>query len=100
MGSIGRDFRCYSVLCRPEYPLRLLGILSSITLHSLGRPAGVMSSNTNDLVSLTVEDVASVAQVGVNVLLVLEVDERCQVQNRGSQQRESPNWEPFDKPIR
>ncbi len=53
-----------------------------------------------DLSCLLIEDVASVAEVLIDELLVLDVDERAEVHERDAHEREAPERKPFDQPVR
>ena len=51
------------------------------------------------LAGLGVDDLGGVGQVGVDDLLVVDVDERAQVGQRGSDERQTPEGDDLDQPV-
>src|SRR5438132_376342 len=76
--------------------LRLLGIFASVGAEGLSCLASMLSCETSNLGGLLVDHVASVVQMCVNELLVLQVHERGQEGGAGGQECESPKRKPLD----
>jgi hypothetical protein len=80
--------------------LCLVGVLLGKTLNSLGSVSGVLVGKTLDLSSLLAGDLATLLELGINDLLVLDVDEGSEVGDEGGDQGQAPKRNELDEKVR
>lgn len=79
--------------------LSLGSIVSSKVLDALETLAGTFASNVFDLIGLGRDDVASMFQLSVDDIFVLDVDQRSQVDDACAQESESPDRNDLDQVV-
>ena len=72
--------------------LGLSGVLLGKTLDSLRSIGGVLASKALDLGGLLAGKVLALLELGINDLLVLDVDERAEVSDKSSNESKAPHW--------
>jgi hypothetical protein len=77
-----------------------LGSVSlGVALDCLRGISGVLGTEVLDLCRLLVGNVVALLKLGVNDLLVLDVDERTQVGNNGGDERQAPERDELDEEV-
>jgi hypothetical protein len=79
--------------------LCLGGVSLGVALDSLCGVSGVLGTEVLDLCRLLVGNVVALLKLGVNDLLVLDVDERTQVGNNGGDERQAPQRDELDEEV-
>ena len=79
--------------------LGLCSVLLGVALESLGGVASVLRSEIPQLVSLLVGQVVALLQLGINDLLVLDVDEGTEVSNDSGDQGQAPQRDKLDQEV-
>jgi hypothetical protein len=79
--------------------LCLGGVSLGVALDSLRGVSGVLGTEVLDLCRLLVGNVVALLKLGVNDLLVLDVDERTQVGNNGGDERQAPQRDELDEEV-
>lgn len=79
--------------------LRLIGILSSIVLESLGCISGLLRGEIFDLIRLLGGHLAGVFELSIDSILVLNVYKRAEVGNRGGDQSQAPERNELDEEV-
>lgn len=59
-----------------------------------------MTRKVLDLSSLGVDNIGEIGKVVINEIFVADVDERAEVSNGSSDEREAPERDEFDQPVR
>jgi hypothetical protein len=80
--------------------LGLGGVLLGEALNGLGSVTSVLVGEALELGSLLVGNVVTLLELGVNDLLVLEVDKRTKVGDDGCDQGQSPERNELDEEVR
>ncbi len=95
-----KSFRhCLPLSC----PVHLLGlgrVISNERLCGLGGTGGVLTGERLDLLGLGVDNVRGIGKVVIDELLVRLVDERSEEENRGRNERKTPQWDELDQEVR
>lgn len=98
---LGRQLGGFGAAAGAADVLACLGcVVGRILFHGVGGASGMLTSQVFDLVCLGIHNVGSVCNLVVNDFLVGDVDEGSQVQNRGTDQGETPKRNNLDQPIR
>ena len=84
---------------RADVALSLGGVVPSILLHARRGTVGVVVGHILHLACLGVDDLGGVGQVGVDELLVVDVDQRAKVGQRGSDEGQAPEGDDLDQPV-
>lgn len=88
-----------ALLGSSHHLLRLGDVLAGScgsALHGLVR---VLSGDVAELLGLAVHDLAGVVKVRVDQILVLDVDEGCEVNGAGAEEQETPLGSDFDEEV-
>jgi hypothetical protein len=80
--------------------LGLLAVLAGIAFHRFRGASCMVSGELFDLVSLLIENITGVPQILIDKFLILNIDEGDEVCQGDGSQRKTPNWQPFDQPVR
>lgn len=75
------------------------GVVVNEVLGGRNGSIGLLNSNLLNLDGLLVDNTGHVADLGIDGLLVLLVDEWSQEENRGADQRETPEWDNLDQVV-
>jgi len=94
--SLGRSGACailvHSLLCLGRGLLR-------VSLDRLDSVSGMLVGEFLDLLGLLVGHVVALLELGINHLLVLDVDERTEESNDGTDQGQAPKRDKFDEEV-
>ena len=80
----------------------LLGLgrgLLGVALNGLGSVSGLLVGKALDLCSLLAGDLSALLELGINSLLVLDVDEGSKVGDEGSDQSQAPERDELDEEV-
>ena len=101
VGRIGalRFRRGGGATSRTNVTLGLGGVVASILLCHFGGTAGVLSGEVLDLAALLDHCAVGVTKVLVDELLVLDVNERTEVDGTGSDKRQAPERNELDQVV-
>lgn len=88
------------LLALPNQILRLGRVVLEGALAQLDGLVGVLRSELTDLLRLLADDLGGVVQVGVNELLVGDVDERGEVGDGGEEESKAPGGSDLDEEVR
>jgi hypothetical protein len=80
--------------------LSLGSVLLGKTLDGLGGVSGVLIRETLDLSGLLASDLTALLKLSVDDLLVLNVDERSEVGDKGGDQGQAPERNNLDEEVR
>lgn len=98
-GSLGGNWRRDPLSCSSNHLLCFGCVGTSVLFHRFEALASVLSSQILDLVRLFTDDIASMFQMRVDQFLVFNVDQRCEEDNAGAEQRETPERKKFDEVV-
>jgi hypothetical protein len=76
-----------------------LCVLSDVCASGLSGASSMVSREVLYLSSLLVHKLASVCEVSIDNLLVLDVDEGAEVDAGSEDQSKTPKWEPLDEVV-
>jgi hypothetical protein len=79
--------------------LCLGSVLLSVALYGLGSISSVLVGETLDLRSLLASDLAALLELGINNLLVLDVDEGSEVGDESRDQGQAPERDELDEEV-
>ena len=80
--------------------LCLSSVLLGVALDGLGGVSGMLVGKALDLRCLLAGDLAALLELGIDDLLVLDVDERGKVGNKGGDQGQAPEGDKLDEEVR
>ena len=87
-------------LALTNHLLCLLGVFVGVALQRLSGAASMLSSHIADLRGLSRGEVLGVSKMCVDELLVLQVDEWAEEEERVEDESETPEWDELDQPVR
>lgn len=77
----------------------LVAIVTNALLDQARCMGGALVSKVLQLISLLVESLLGVLDLGIDGFAVVDVDERTEIGNGNGEQRQSPEWEEPDEPV-
>ena len=83
-----------------DYFLSFGSVITGISLNGLCSLGSVLFRKTPHLSSLSARYFRGVGDLGINDLLVRNIDQGSQVNNGGSNERKAPKRNEFDQPVR
>jgi hypothetical protein len=104
-GSSGEVFlldlgRCGASTVLVDGVLSLGSVLLGKTLNSLGSVSSVLVGEALDLSSLLASDLSTLLELSIDNLLVLDVNERSEVGDKGGDQSQAPERNKLDEEVR
>lgn len=79
--------------------LSLGAVVTDVLLHETGGMMGTLLSKVLQLVGLGVDHPMDILDLSINDFAVFNVDERPEIGDGDSNQRQSPEWEELDQPV-
>jgi hypothetical protein len=89
-------WRCCSAASAVDVVLGLRRVVVGIGADDFRSATRVLRRKISELGSLLSDHLTALVKLSIDDFLILEVNERAHVQKGGSNQRETPQWKPFN----